>query len=257
MTTSTEQEQSAMPSPPESEKSSPPSPPAINTTSPQNASPRSPKPSLPTLKTPVSSTLPSQLPKSPLPDRLDAIKQEDEDLRTPITPPQAYTEFLKALSPAVSTPSTGRSPIFDRLSGKSTPITQPSSAASCMCSSHDSLKAQSAPMIPPSPFMRPPNSARTPTALRRLRIPQSPAWSPTTDSPKSSALSSAKSSSLRSPFSPADWAIDGKSRYYEAPRSSTQKPVSVRQVVTRTVTYTRSPVTPLEPAPKGKKRRLE
>lgn len=226
-------------------------PPTINTTS-----PKSPRPTLPALKTPKSATLPSQLPKSPLPDRLEAIKQED-DIKTPITPPQAYMEFLRALSPAVSTPSTGRSPMFDRMSGKSTPITQPSSAASCPCSSHDSLKTQSAPMIPPSPFMRPPNSARTPTALRRLRIPQSPAWSPSTDSPKSGALSSAKSSALRSPFSPADWALDGKSRYYEAPRSSTHKAVSVRQVVTRTVTYTRTPVTPLEPAPKGKKRRLE
>lgn len=246
-----------MPSPPESDVSSPPT---IRTISPQSTSPKSPKsskPSLPALKTPTSATLPSQLPRSPYPDRLEIIKQEDDDLKTPITPPQAYTEFLKALSPAVSTPSTGRSPIFDRISGKSTPITQPSSAASCPCSGHDSLKPQSATMILPSPFMRPPHSARTPTALRRLRIPQSPAWSPSTDSPKSGALNSAKSSSIRSPFSPADWAIDGKSRYYDAPRSGSHKPVSVRQVVTRTVTYTRSPVTPLEPAPKGKKRRLE
>ncbi|MCJ1455849.1 hypothetical protein MMC28_006206 [Mycoblastus sanguinarius] len=220
-----------------------PVPPTINI-------PKSPKPELPALKTPKTATLalPSALPKSPLPGRLDVIKQEQEDMKTPITPPQAYTEFLKALSPAVSTPSTGRSPVFDRLSGKSTPITQPSSANSCMCSSHDILKASStsAPMIPPSPFMRPPNSARTPTSLRRLRIPQSPLWSPATDSPKSSAN--------RSPFSPGDWFIDGKTRYYEAPRSGTHKPVSVRQVVTRTVTYTR---TPLDPAPKGKKRRLE
>jgi hypothetical protein len=254
MSTAPDEEKSAMPSPPESDHSSPPT---INTISPQSTSPKLPKPSTLALKTPNSATLPSQLPKSPLPDRLEAIKQEDDDLRTPITPPQAYTEFLKALSPAVSTPSTGRSPVFDRLSGKSTPMTQPSSANSCMCSSHDGLKSQSAPIIPPSPFVRPPNSARTPTALRRLRIPHSPAWSPSTDSPKSSALGSARSSTLRSPFSPADWAIEGKSRCFEAPRSSTHKPVSVRQVVTRTVTYTRSPVTPLEPAPKGKKRRLE
>ncbi|KAK4696338.1 hypothetical protein P7C71_g1553, partial [Lecanoromycetidae sp. Uapishka_2] len=224
--------------------------------------PRSPMPKSATLPSqypksplPKSATLPSEFPKSPLRSgRLDVIKQED-DLKTPITPPQAYMEFLKALSPAVSTPSTGRSPIFDRVSGKSTPITQPSSAASCMCSGHDSVKptSASASMVPPSPYMRPPNSARTPTALRRLRIPQSPAWSPATDSPKSSALSS----SMRSPFSPADWVIDGKTRYYEAPRSGTHKPASVRQVITKTVTYTRTPVTPLDPAPKGKKRRLE
>ncbi|CAF9905582.1 MAG: hypothetical protein ALECFALPRED_001036 [Alectoria fallacina] len=230
-----------------------PLPPTISTTSPTADTPKSPKPTLPALKTPKTASLPSELPRSPLPGRLEIIKQEEEDIKTPITPPQAYTEFLRTLSPAVSTPSTGRSPLFDRLSGKSTPITQPSSANSCLCSSHDTSKTYSAPMAPPSPFMRPLNSARTPTLLRKLRIPQSPAWSPTTDSPKSSALSSAH----RSPFSPADWAIDGKSRCFEGPRSCTHKPVSVRQVITKTVTYTRTPITPLDPAPKGKKRRLE
>lgn len=234
--------------------------PAIDT-----ISPKSPKPTLPALrtpcsatlpsglKTPCSATLPSELPRSPFPGQLlEVIKQED-DLKTPITPPTAYTEFLKALSPAISTPSTGRSPVFDRVSGKSTPLTQPSSAASCMCSNHDSFKTQSAPMIPPSPYMRPPSSARTPTGLKRLRIPQSPVWSPCTDSPKSCS----RSSTMRSPFSPADWALDGKTRYFDAPRSGTHKTVSVRQVVTKTITYTKSPITPLDPAPKGKKRRLE
>ncbi|MCJ1276728.1 hypothetical protein MMC21_004535 [Puttea exsequens] len=207
----------------------------------------------PTFKSPFpkSATFPSELPKSPRPDRLEVIKKEDEDIKTPITPPQAYLDYLKALSPAISTPSTGRSPMFDRMSGKSTPITQPSSAASCMCSSHhDSIKASSAPMFPPSPYMRPPTSARTPTALRRLRIPQSPAWSPGADSPRSTQC-------MRSPFSPADWALDGKLKHWDAPRSASHKPVSVRQVVTRTVTYTKASVTPLDPAPKGKKRRLE
>ena len=223
-------------------------PPTISTTSPTADTPKSPKPALPALKTPKTESLPSELPRSPLPGRLEIIKQEDEDMKTPITPPQAYTEFLRTLSPAVSTPSTGRSPIFDRLSGKSTPITQPSSANSCLCNSHDTSKADSAPIVPPSPFMRPPNSARTPTLLRKLRIPQSPAWSPITDSPKSSAH--------RSPFSPADW-VDGKPKCFEGSKSCTHKPVSVRQVITKTVTYTRTPITPLDPAPKGKKRRLE
>ena len=214
--------------------------------------PKSPKPTLPSLKTPISATLPSELPKSPASGRLEVIKQED-DIKTPITPPTAYTEFLKALSPALSTPSTGRSPVFDHVySAKSTPLTQPNSAASCPCSTYEPpLKtAASAPIIPPSPYMRPPNSARTPTALRRLRIPQSPMWSPATESPHSGCT-------LRSPFSSADWNTDKMKRLYESPRSATHKPVSVRQVVTRTVTYTRTPVTPLDPAPKGKKRRVE
>jgi hypothetical protein len=41
-------------------------------------------------------------------------------------------------------------------------------------------------------------------------------------------------------------------RYYEPPRSATGKPVSVKQVVTRTVTYKR---TQLEAPPKGKRRK--
>lgn len=213
----------------------------------------SPKPTLPALKTPqsatpLSATLPSELPRSPLPGWADYIKQED--IKTPITPPTAYTDFLKALSPAVSSPlvTTSTSSSFsDRSSGKTTPTSQPSSAGSnCSCSC-DAHKSVSAPITPPSPFLRP-SSARTPTALRRLRIPQSPVYSPATDSPKSSAI--------RSPFSPADWVLDGKTRYFDSPRTACHRPVSVRQVVTRTVTYTRTPVD-LEPAPKGKRKRVD
>lgn len=214
------------------------------------------KPVLPTLKTPCSAgpVLPSELPRSPLPGWADFIKQED-DLRTPITPPTAYLDFLKALSPAISSPSTGSSTTFSfqDKSGKLTPISQPSSAGSncsCNCDSRK-LSTTSAPLVPPSPFVRPSlsrtPSGRTPTTLRRLRIPQSPiVFSPTTDSPKSGIM--------RSPFSPSDWVLDGKTRYYESPRSGVHRPVSVRQVVTRTVTYTR---TPLDPAPKGKRRKVE
>jgi hypothetical protein len=54
---------------------------------------------------------------------------------------------------------------------------------------------------------------------------------------------------LRSPYSPADW----KLRYIETPRSACGNPVSVKQVVTRTVTYKR---TPLDPPPKGKRRKM-
>ncbi|KAL8773173.1 MAG: hypothetical protein Q9209_001849 [Squamulea sp. 1 TL-2023] len=207
--------------------------------------PRSPKPTLPALKTPSTATLPSELPRSPAPGMLDVIKKED-DIKTPITPPQAYTEFLKALSPAMSSPGTARSPCFSA-SGKSTPLTQPSSAgSSCLSCTYDPHKTSSAPIIPPSPYMRPPSSARTPTALRRLRIPQSPVYSSATDSPRSATM--------RSPFSPADWYLEGKARYFEPPRTGCHRPVSVRQVVTRTVTYTR---TPLDPAPKGKRRKIE
>ena len=214
----------------------------------------SPRPSLPTLLTPRSATLPSELPRSPHPGVGNFIKQEEDIdfIKTPIIPPTAYTEFLKALSPAISiasTPSTSQSTSFsDKSSGKSTPTSQPPSAGSnCSCS-REAQKTMSAPMIPSSPYVRS-SSARTPTALRRLRIPQSPMYSPAADSPKSSAM--------RSPFSPADWILDGKTRFYESPRSSGHRPVSVRQVVTRTVTYTQTPVTPLDPAPKGKRRKID
>ncbi|KAI4130775.1 MAG: hypothetical protein LQ338_001547 [Usnochroma carphineum] len=219
--------------------------PTSTLTAPTIKTPRSPKPTLPALKTPSTAALPSELPRSPATGMLDVIKRE-ANLTTPITPPQAYTEFLKALSPAISSPGTVRSPSFSS-SGKSTPSTQPSSAgSSCLSCTYDPHKTSSAPTIPPSPYMRPPHSARTPTALRRLRIPQSPVCSPATDSPRSA--------SMRSPYSAAEWYADGKGRYYEPPRSGCHRPVSVRQVVTRTVTYTR---TPLDPAPKGKRRKLE
>lgn len=200
------------------------------------------KPELPALKTPVSATLPSELPRSPVPGWINVIKLED-DIKTPITPPTAYTEFLKALSPAVSSPATGMSFGTDRYSGKSTPTSQPSTASSgcsCNCENHKSPTLT----VPPSPFLNP-KSARTPTGLRRLRIPQSPVYSPGTDSPLSAAI--------RSPFSPTHWAMAGKSQYFDAPRTGCHRPVSVKQVVTRTVTYTR---TPLEPAPRGKRRRV-
>ncbi len=200
------------------------------------------KPKPHALKTPTSAILPSELPRSPLPGWSNFIKLED-DIKTPITPPTAYTEFLKALSPAVTSPATGTSFGSDKYSGKSTPTSQPSTASSgcsCNCENHKSPTVT----VPPSPFINP-KSARTPTGLRRLRIPQSPVYSPATDSPLSAAV--------RSPFSPADWALEGKTRYFDAPRIGSHRPVSVKQVVTRTVTYTR---TPLEPAPRGKRRRV-
>ena len=223
------------------------------------------RPTLPALITPSSATFPesakfpSQMPRSPLSgDRLEVIKQEDEDpSKTPLTTPTAYTDFLKLLSPAVSTPSTSRSPLFDKAlnsSGLPTPLTQPGSAAI----PNSPLKTcSSAPLNPRSPYsMRPPASARslrTPSSVRpRLSIPQSPVWSPATDSPRSSTL--------RSAFSPADWsAVDAKRKWCESPKTTTatgSDPVCVKQVIKRTITMTRSPVTSLDPAPKGKKRKL-
>ena len=239
------------------------------------------KPSLPLLKTPQSAgpTLPSALPRSPHPDRDTGFLKIEDGAKTPITPPSAYTDFLKALSPAVSTPCTATSMkssfSFSDKNGHLTPITQPSSAASFQsCDSEatskkrpDLTSTQSAPLVPPTPFVRPTlsrsssTSSKTPATLRKLRIPSSP-YSSISASPRSAISKSAtprsatpRSAILRSPYSPTSWAIEGKTRYFpDPPKSGCPRPVSVKQVVTRTVTYTR---TPLEPAPRGKRRRIE
>ncbi|KAF7513988.1 hypothetical protein GJ744_006602 [Endocarpon pusillum] len=213
------------------------------------------KPVLPPLQTPKSSIFPSEI-LSPLPSSLSTVKKE-EDMRTPITPPVAYTDFLKTLTPVLSTASPRsalpRSFSFESSSGKSTPTSEPSTATSSSFpfSRRDTHKSPpvSAATVPQSPFAHH-RSARSPTDLRRLRIPPSPLCSPGNDSPRSASINA-----MRSPFSPADWALDSNgTRYFETPRSACVRPVSVRSVVTRTVTYKRTP--PLEPAPKGKKRKM-
>ena len=104
-------------------------------------------------------------------------------------------------------------------------------------------------VIPPSPFAKPaaPRSARTP---RRLHIPQSP-FSPA----GLGSAHSVPSPYSSTPLSAAPWSASFSPREYSA-TEATDKPgkVSVRQVVTRTVTYCR---TPLDPAPKGKRRKIE
>ncbi|KAL1636145.1 hypothetical protein SLS58_009913 [Diplodia intermedia] len=245
------------------------------------------KPTLPALKTPVSATYPSEL-RSPQVATPSFVKREEGE-KTPITPPAAYVDFLKALSPALMSPMpTGTSTKFtfeerpptSRTSSASsaTTFTSTSSAADKPASPASSsgspppAATDSAPAAeeieaggaaassaaaktpatemrvtipPPSPFVRP-MSARTP----RLLIPQSP-FSPALRTPLSAR-------SLHSPYSatmsPGAWSLDGKTKDTRA--------VSVRQVVTRTVTYSRTPVdaahvAPLDPAPKGKRRRIK
>ncbi|KAJ5834686.1 hypothetical protein N7447_000712 [Penicillium robsamsonii] len=210
------------------------------------------KPVLPPLKTPKTMTFPSELHESPLTSApftagSDFIKRE-EGSSTPITPPQAYTEFLKALTPVFTSPvSAGvEFPNFKFEKRRPSPISVPSSATSTVFSTRDSLSARDSPKVtsatlpPPSPALSP-QSARLPTTLRRLRIPHTCMYSPVTESPGSART-------IRSPYSPSDWKI----RYIETPRSAGGKSVSVRQVVTRTVTYKR---THLDPPPRGKRRK--
>lgn len=201
------------------------------------------KPVLPPLKTPKSMSFPSELHDSPLTGGSDPIKREEgisTGTATPITPPLSYTEFLKALTPVFTSPvSAGAEfPKFKPEKRRPSPILVPSSATPLSAS--DAPKTTSAAIPPRSPAASP-QSARVPTSLRRLRIPPSCIYSPVTDSPQSART-------IRSPFSPSDWKI----RYVEPPRSAGGKSVSVRHVVTRTVTFKR---TPLDSPPKGKRRK--
>jgi hypothetical protein len=186
-----------------------------------------------------SASLPSELSRSPMPwTPADVIKSEDM-MKTPITPPVAYTDFLRALS------SPGGVPLV-KPSTTSNPSTQPSTASTCSCSCENHQSPASA--YPPTPYTFP-----LAATSRKLRIPASPACSPGSDSPTSAQL-------MQSPFSlrsPHEWDSENKIKPLDLPRSGDR--VCVRQVVTRTVTYTtRScPQMNLAPAPKGKRRRLE
>jgi hypothetical protein len=238
------------------------------------------KPVLSSLKTPQSATYPSEL-RSPMIHSATTpifanIKRED-DLKTPITPPTAYLEFLKNLSPVLTSPmSTGTSSRFVFESSRPVSVTSAASSASftstsapadkdspatsrsSSCSRCDPsrdeppmsappTKLQVVSIPPPSPFKRP-QSARTP----RLYIPQSP-YSP------AGVRSPASAKSIHSPFSansPKTWDADKK--------TGRSRRVSVREVVTRTVTYHRTPVDAkapsfpqIDPAPRGKRRKIE
>ncbi|EXJ79334.1 hypothetical protein A1O3_08836 [Capronia epimyces CBS 606.96] len=213
------------------------------------------RPVLPPLQTPKTASFPSEIINTPVSCVSAVIKEEN--LGTPITPPVAYTEFLKALTPVLaSPPETGalQRSMSDESTTTRDSITSLVSATSStdFSTKSDSYKSPTS-SIPPTPFTR-----KNPTALRRLRIPHSPAFSPSTcgPSPRTAISAMSTGSMLYSPFSPADWNLDSATRrYFDPPRSACPKPVSVRSVVKRTVTYRRSP--PLDPPPKGKKRKIE
>lgn len=214
------------------------------------------KPVLPPLQTPKSGSFPSEIVETPLSACVSAVIKQENSLKTPITPPTAYTDYLKALTPVLASPPTSaltRSMSDESTATRDSVTSNPASTTSTSSSKSDEQKSpHSNGSQPPTPYRR------TPTGLRRLRIPHSPACSSSTcgPSPRTTFSSLPSSSAMYSPFSPADWSLDSASRrYFEAPRSACSKPVSVRSVVTRTVTYKRSP--PLDPAPKGKRRKIE
>ncbi|KAL7778775.1 hypothetical protein CFE70_008276 [Pyrenophora teres f. teres 0-1] len=211
------------------------------------------KPALSSLKTPMSATYPSEL-RSPMVTSATTpifanIKREDSDLKTPITPPTAYLEFLKNLSPVLSSPmSTGTSCKF--VFGDSRPTSVTSSASSASFTSTSAPADKESPATSrSSSCSRRPHSARTP----RLYIPQSP-YSPAT------VRSPASAKSIQSPYS----AVSSPKTWDAEKKTGRARRVSVREVVTRTVTYSRTPVDAkapqfpqIDPAPRGKRRKVE
>jgi len=238
----------------------------------------------------ASAGLPSAgLPSAGLPSAglvspaIAAIKTEDAFVRTPITPPVAYMDFLKMASPVfpspcmASPPLTGKAPLNrtstagsarsiqsvasagseDSAEGErdekeidSAPSTATSESTDCSCDCdhvHKSPKPVFA--APTQPMSAPPAAANFPS----LKIPPSPAVSNPGETPVMSPFSAR---SVRSPF---DWDAALKARRFAESKSSHSCGKSktsirhVREVITRTVTYTPR----MEPAPKGKRRKVE
>ncbi|TGJ88036.1 hypothetical protein E0Z10_g757 [Xylaria hypoxylon] len=221
------------------------------------------KPKLAQLTTPVTATFPSELSalsasaKTPLSAVPTFIKEEfPGSAKTPISPPTAYMDFLKAMSvqspviPAKRSASGSSTPEEDSAQ-ESVPSTASSEQTdcSCKCGGHRSPAG-----VPSSPYSNQPMSAppMSVTSYPSLKVPPSPAMS-TLDSPMSATIRSPFSArSARSPF---DWEAALKARYSQDCRAhkATNKSVRhIREVVTRTVTYTPR----MSPAPKGKRRKM-
>ncbi|KAE8348567.1 hypothetical protein BDV28DRAFT_143189 [Aspergillus coremiiformis] len=200
------------------------------------------KPALPPLKTPKNMTFPSELRERTYTcldaDRPDKeVKKEEEDSEITITPPPAYAEFLNTFSPIFSSPTHSRANFAKYMLDKPRP--SPTSApGSTIAPSFPTNHPQKD--IPPYAASR---SSKSPDQLRRLRLPPPYTHSPITDSPRSAHT-------LRSPFTPSEYRI----RAFDSPISEHGTCISIRQVVTTTITLKRAPQ--LNPPPPGKRRNI-
>lgn len=214
------------------------------------------KPKLAQLATPVTANFPSHISGH---TPLSAKPRSADPTKTPISPPLAYTDFLRFMS--LNSPVIFKGP----LSGESTPGSGPSTATTAPsdCSSRPEFKTESrspmtAPPIPPSPFAQLPMSAPATgdQCFPSLKIPPSPAIS-NYDSPISAMTISARSPFSGKSHTKFDWEAALKARKFEMKKmSAKQSRTSVRhfrEVITRTVTYTPR----MAPAPKGKRRKVE
>ncbi|KAJ4321919.1 hypothetical protein N0V84_005085 [Fusarium piperis] len=226
------------------------------------------KPKLGKLTTPVTATFPSEITSAtPISAISFNFKPDPDFIKTPISPPSAYTDFLtKAMalnSPAPSSGETTPDSIPDSATSEETDAsskcntTPPSSASSTSTSPKTSTGPSppaTAPMVPSSPFTYTAPMSAPPTGpatFPSLKLPPSPSVA-NLDSPLSVATP-------RSPFSARpvhsvfDWDAALKARFAEKKKSSRTSVRHIREVVTRTVTYTPR----MAPAPKGKRRKIE
>ncbi|TQS32808.1 hypothetical protein Golomagni_06866 [Golovinomyces magnicellulatus] len=236
--------------------------------------PSTTKPKLEKLATPITASFPSEITSASTATPVSALappRIDVEFVKTPISPPAAYADFL---SKAMAMKPTGLpSPETSSDSAPASAASDDSEASSKTSQSLDNEKAKNSPSssrgsdtkstpsnintaFSPSNYTQLPMSA-PPTGLNSfpsLKLPPSPAIS-NFESPISAA------SSLRSPFSARsfrpifDWDAALKARYSDQkrPKSSRASVRHIKEVVTRTVTYTPK----MEPAPRGKRRKVD
>ncbi|KAI9897467.1 hypothetical protein N3K66_007323 [Trichothecium roseum] len=237
--------------------------------------PVSTKPTLGKLTTPVSATFPSEITSAtsvttattatPLSAVSFPLKPDPDYLKTPISPPSAYTDFLtKAM--ALNSPTANGSSGSTTPDITSAPRTSASEHSDCSCKQEEAesptaseelskVPPATAPIVPPSPYasLAPPMSAPPtgPTTFPSQMLPASPALS-NLDSPMSALSPWSARSGRTSVF---DWDAALKARFSEQykKKSSRTSVRHIREVVTRTVTYTPR----MEPAPRGKRRKVE
>ncbi|KAG5930624.1 hypothetical protein E4U42_005286 [Claviceps africana] len=221
------------------------------------------KPKLQKLSTPVTATFPSEISSATTATPLSALiftkKMDPEFIKTPITPPSAYTDFLsKAL--ALNSPSItlgDLSPDWSKSDLETERAERPSRSEAASPTSTESSRSRPAVSVPAltrtplptsAPMSAPPAAARFPS----IKLPPSPAISHT-DSPRS-ASTSRSSLSARSVHSVFDWDAALKARFADKKQKASRSSIRhIREVVTRTVTYTPR----MEPAPRGKRRKVE
>ncbi|PYH42644.1 uncharacterized protein BP01DRAFT_346540 [Aspergillus saccharolyticus JOP 1030-1] len=200
-----------------------------------------PRPALYPLKTPKGVTFPSEL-QDDLPFGSE-INQQDAGDGPSVLPPQAYTDFLRALSP-VYAGSEGLNASYTKWMMSKTlpsPVSLPSTASTSSFPGDGEAKT-SPTLIPPSPVISARPSKES-SSLRRLRPLSQYPYSPiSAESPRSPFT-------VRPPYCPAD----RRARSIDTTNASSGRIITIQHIVTRTVTLKRTPA--LEAPPKGKRRR--